>query len=185
MLNKVIVSAVLSFFVATVSRSWADLDSGSDTQSLAQAAQNPVANMISLPLQNNTDFNYGPKDKTLNTLNIQPVLPFTLNEDWYLISRTIIPLINQEDIPVAGAGESGLGDLLQIGYQTRPDLFAKDIRLPEMLYSSVLEVDERVSANGDVLQPLNQPEIETSLRASYDRGINAVAIVLLHGYAPL
>ena len=75
----------------------------------------------------------------------------------------------------------GLGDLLQIGYQTRPDLFAKDIRLPEMLYSSVLEVDERVSANGDVLQPLNQPEIETSLRASYDRGINAVAIVLLHG----
>jgi 5-oxoprolinase (ATP-hydrolysing) len=76
----------------------------------------------------------------------------------------------------------GLGDLLQIGYQTRPDLFAKDIRLPEMLYSSVLEVDERVSANGDVLQPLNQPEIETSLRASYDRGINAVAIVLLHGY---
>ena len=76
----------------------------------------------------------------------------------------------------------GLGDLLQIGYQTRPDLFAKDIRLPEMLYSSVLEVDERVSANGDVLKPLNQPEIETSLRESYDRGINAVAIVLLHGY---
>jgi len=51
------------------------------TEELARAAQNPVASMISLPFQNNTDFNYGPKDKTLNTTNIQPVIPFELNDD--------------------------------------------------------------------------------------------------------
>jgi hypothetical protein len=81
---------------------------------LAKKLANPLAAMISVPTQLNFDENIGADDQgSVVQLNIQPVLPFTLNEDWYLISRTIIPLTNQEDIPVAGAGESGLGDLLQ------------------------------------------------------------------------
>ncbi|MBV9015092.1 MAG: hypothetical protein JO058_05495, partial [Alphaproteobacteria bacterium] len=63
------------------------------TESLAAAAQNPVASMISLPFQNNTYFNAGPNhDKAANILNIQPVLPISAGT-WNIISRTIAPLI--------------------------------------------------------------------------------------------
>jgi hypothetical protein len=80
------------------------------TEELARAAQNPVASMISLPFQNNTDFNYGPKDKTLNTTNIQPVIPFELNDDWNVITRTIIPVISQPEMMPGQDRETGLGD---------------------------------------------------------------------------
>jgi hypothetical protein len=59
---------------------------------LAKQAQNPIANMISLPLQNNTNFNVGPRERTQNILNVQPILPFSLSEDWNLITRTILPI---------------------------------------------------------------------------------------------
>jgi hypothetical protein len=81
-----------------------------ETTELARAAQNPVANMISLPFQNNTDFNFGPKDKTLSTTNIQPVIPFELNDDWNLITRTIIPIVSQPEIKSGEGRETGLGD---------------------------------------------------------------------------
>ena len=72
------------------------IEAGEDeTEELARAAQNPVASMISLPFQNNTNFNFGPREKTQNILNIQPVLPFDLTEDWNLITRTIVPVISQ------------------------------------------------------------------------------------------
>jgi hypothetical protein len=59
------------------------IEPGEDpTEELAKAVQNPVANMISLPFQNNTNFEVGPKEKTQNVLNIQPVWPFSLNEEW-------------------------------------------------------------------------------------------------------
>lgn len=64
-------------------------------EELAKAAQNPVADMISLPLQNNTNFNFGPEEKTQNILNIQPVWPFSLTEEWNVITRTIVPVISQ------------------------------------------------------------------------------------------
>ena len=59
---------------------------------LAKQAQNPIANLISLPLQNNTNFNVGPKERTQNILNIQPVYPFSIGEDWNVITRTILPV---------------------------------------------------------------------------------------------
>ena len=62
---------------------------------LVKAVQNPVANLISLPFQNNTDFGIGPTDQTRNTLNIQPVVPIKLGGDWLLVTRTIIPLLRQ------------------------------------------------------------------------------------------
>jgi hypothetical protein len=60
---------------------------------LAKQAQNPIANLISLPLQNNTNFKAGPGERTQNILNIQPVWPFSINDDWNIITRTILPLI--------------------------------------------------------------------------------------------
>ena len=77
---------------------------------LARAAQNPIASMISLPFQNNTNLNFGPKDKTQNVLNIQPVWPFELNENWNLITRTIIPVISQPETGPRTEREFGLGD---------------------------------------------------------------------------
>jgi len=60
---------------------------------LARLAQNPVGNLVSVPFQNNTNFNVGPTGRTQNILNIQPVIPFTLNKDWSLVTRTIMPLV--------------------------------------------------------------------------------------------
>ncbi len=78
---------------------------------LAKKLANPIANLISLPLQYNYDENYGENDKgSKSQLNIQPVAPFTLNEDWNLITRTIVPVIELKDMPGAGS-ESGLGDI--------------------------------------------------------------------------
>jgi len=79
----------------------------------------------------------------------------------------------------------GLGDALRIGYQNRPDIFARHIQLPEMLYEQVLEVKERISAQGDVLIPLDSDEearLIQQLHQAYDSGIRACAIVLMHGY---
>jgi hypothetical protein len=81
-----------------------------EIEELARAAQNPVASMISLPFQNNTDFNFGPKDQTLNTLNIQPVIPFELNDEWNVITRTIIPIVSMPGIQPGQDRETGLGD---------------------------------------------------------------------------
>ena len=80
------------------------------TVELARAVQNPIASLISLPFQNNTDFNFGPDDETLNTLNIQPVWPFELNDDWKLITRTIVPVVSQPGITPGQGRETGLGD---------------------------------------------------------------------------
>jgi len=63
-----------------------------DTMALAEAAQNPVANMISVPFQNNTYFGIGPNERTANVLNIQPVIPVKVG-DWNIITRTIIPIV--------------------------------------------------------------------------------------------
>ncbi|MGB5669116.1 MAG: transporter, partial [Sedimenticolaceae bacterium] len=87
---------------------WAE---GQSAEALAKAAQNPVANMISLPLQNNTNFGVGPGNDVQNVLNIQPVIPFKLGANWNLITRTIAPLIYQPEL-VPGAGSTfGLGDI--------------------------------------------------------------------------
>jgi hypothetical protein len=95
-----------------------------DQADLAKAAQNPVAAMISLPVQNNTLFGVGPGDDTANVLNIQPVIPFTVG-DWNIISRTIAPLIYLPDLTsglpelpegVNGGSTFGLGDINQSFY---------------------------------------------------------------------
>ncbi len=79
---------------------------------LARAVQNPVASMISLPFQNNTNFKFGPQEKTQNIMNIQPVWPFELNKDWNLITRTILPVVSQPGFTSSQDRENGLGDTL-------------------------------------------------------------------------
>ena len=63
-------------------------------EELAKLAQNPVGNLISLPFQNNTNLNFGPEKGTQNVLNIQPVIPISVNDDWNIITRTIVPVIS-------------------------------------------------------------------------------------------
>ncbi len=76
----------------------------------------------------------------------------------------------------------GFGDALRIGYQNRPDLFARHIVLPEMLYERVVEVRERIDAHGALVTPLDEDGARRSLQAAYDAGIRAVAIAFVHGY---
>jgi len=82
-----------------------------DTEALARAAQNPVADMISIPFQDNIGFGYGPGNRgTQNVLNIQPVIPLHVTDDWNVITRTILPIVSQPSF-TGGAGTTGLGDL--------------------------------------------------------------------------
>ncbi len=76
----------------------------------------------------------------------------------------------------------GFRDALRIAYQNRPKLFARHIVLPELLYSRVIEVDERLSARGEVLQALDRGRAEADLRAVHAEGYRSLAIVLMHGY---
>jgi 5-oxoprolinase (ATP-hydrolysing) len=76
----------------------------------------------------------------------------------------------------------GFKDALRIGYQTRPDLFALDIELPEMLYKEVIEVKQRISAAGERLTPLDTTQVTLDLRSAFKRGFRSLAIVLMHGY---
>ena len=80
---------------------------------LAKQLQNPVASLISLPFQNNFEFNLGPNDDGFKyTLNFQPVIPVSLSKDWNLIIRTIVPIISQDDV-IPGTSQGGLSDITQ------------------------------------------------------------------------
>ena len=80
---------------------------------LAKKLQNPIASLISVPIQNNWDFGIGPADAMRYTVNIQPVIPFSLTTDWNLITRTILPVIYAESPVPGGDNTAGLGDIVQ------------------------------------------------------------------------
>jgi hypothetical protein len=86
-------------------------EEGESQEALAKAAQNPVAKLISVPFQNNFNFGVGPNNAVQYNLNIQPVIPISLSEEWNLITRTIMPIINQPS-PAPGVRSAfGLGDI--------------------------------------------------------------------------
>jgi 5-oxoprolinase (ATP-hydrolysing) len=91
-------------------------------------------------------------------------------------------LLERKGEPVLLAITRGFADALRIGYQSRPDIFARRIVLPEPLYGDVLEVDERVTAQGEVLRPLDLGAAREGLRRFHALGYRAIAIVLMHGW---
>ncbi|MFO1306036.1 MAG: hypothetical protein U1F54_20110 [Burkholderiales bacterium] len=78
---------------------------------LAKLAQNPVGNLISVPFQDNVNFNYGPQKATQNVLNIQPVIPIEMDKDWNIITRTILPVLSQPGFEPSESRTNGIGDL--------------------------------------------------------------------------
>ncbi|MFL6786905.1 MAG: hydantoinase B/oxoprolinase family protein, partial [Sphingomicrobium sp.] len=91
-------------------------------------------------------------------------------------------LLERKGNRVALAITRGFGDALRIGYQARPDIFARHIVLPSMLYERAVEIAERVSVDGEVLLPLDEAEARGALRSVRESGIEALAIVLMHGW---
>jgi len=78
---------------------------------LAKKLSNPVASMISMPFQYNADFNLGPEDGTKHLLNIQPVIPTSISDDWNLITRVITPVVYQDDVFGNSGNQFGLGNI--------------------------------------------------------------------------
>ena len=117
--NTIVKTLVVLFLMLTVfgialaSEGDGIIEPGEDsTEELARAVQNPVASLISVPFQNNTNFNFGPREKTQNVMNIQPVVPFSLSEKWNLITRTILPIISQPAFTLNQNRKDGVGDTL-------------------------------------------------------------------------
>ena len=92
-------------------------------------------------------------------------------------------LLERAGSPTLYVTTRGFGDALRIGYQDRPDIFALDIRLPEPAYARVLEVEERVGADGEVVRPLDDEGARRGLEEARRAGLDAVAIAFMHGYA--
>jgi len=98
------------------------IEAGEDENAeLARAVQNPVASLISIPFQNNTSYNFGPRERTQNVHNIQPVIPFSIGEDWNLITRTILPIVSQPSFARGQDRKTGIGD-------TTISLFASPVK---------------------------------------------------------
>jgi 5-oxoprolinase (ATP-hydrolysing) len=91
-------------------------------------------------------------------------------------------LLERKGEPTVLVITKGFKDALRIAYQNRPDIFAREIILPELLYRGVIEVDERVTAAGDILTELNSSQIKSDLQDAYDKGFRSAAIVFMHGY---
>lgn len=107
-----------------------------DPAALAKKLSNPVSSLISLPFQSTWDFGMGSNGNGFRqTLNVQPVIPITLNKDWNLISRTIIPIMGQKDVVADGSSQFGLGDITQAFFfspnKTDPVIWAVG---PQMMF---------------------------------------------------
>jgi len=113
-LNDIGVLLVLLSLLAPAGALGQSADGGDEAANLARQLANPVAALISVPIQANYDENFGLDDKgSVLRINVQPVIPFSLNDDWNLISRTIVPVIDQNDFPSPGVSEFGVGDTVQ------------------------------------------------------------------------
>jgi hypothetical protein len=111
----VLLAATLGF-AQTPPTSNSDEKKATDVQAnaaadLQKAVQNPVASLISVPVQNNSNFGIGPYDRTQDVLNIQPVIPASISKNWMVISRIIQPIVWQPYPNATTGGEYGLGDM--------------------------------------------------------------------------
>ncbi|MDJ0903766.1 MAG: hydantoinase/oxoprolinase family protein [Xenococcus sp. MO_188.B8] len=115
------------------------------------------------------------KDEPIPTSNIEVVKMGT--------TVATNALLERKGDRVVLAITQGFKDALRIGYQNRPDIFALQIVLPEMLYEEVVEIEERYTATGEELLPVNQQQARQDLQAAFDRGIRSCAIVFMHSYS--
>jgi len=103
---KKLIGLLLAGIVAVPLNAAAD----GNATALAKKTQNPVSNLISVPFENNINFNTGPKNKIQNLLLVKPVVPVNLGEEWNLINRAIVPVLSQPGIPGGQGRTEGLGD---------------------------------------------------------------------------
>lgn len=106
-------TGIILFLVTMVSiqSSLSSVSRAEGESELAKQSQNPVADLISIPFQNNMNFGLEPNHRTQNVLNVQPVIPFHLSEKWNLITRTIMPIIKQPDLRTTSDDTWGIGDI--------------------------------------------------------------------------
>jgi len=117
MRNAKTLLAALIAFTSTASMAQ---ETGADAQALAKQLANPIASLISVPLQLNYDQGFGPGDGEKLTLNVQPVIPFDLTKELTVVSRTIVPVTWQNDIASPTGEQFGLGDTLQSFFLVPP-----------------------------------------------------------------
>ncbi len=87
-----------------------------DAEELAKKLSNPIASLISVPLQNNTDYGIGDLKGSKNTLNIQPVVPLSIGSKWNLIARVVLPVVTQNNVTGVGEKQTGLSDAVVSGF---------------------------------------------------------------------
>lgn len=107
--TKIVFGAI--FFLSTLAVfAQEESKAGSSAQELADKMANPVASLISVPLQNNLTYGIGPYNGSKYQINIQPVVPFKLSENLNLITRYILPVVDQQDVTGENMHEFGLSD---------------------------------------------------------------------------
>ncbi|SFU02093.1 hypothetical protein SAMN04489724_3362 [Algoriphagus locisalis] len=109
-MNKFLLSLSLIFFSAGIA------SAQDDAAELAKKLANPIASLISVPFQNNTDYGIGEFNGTRNTMNIQPVIPISISKDWNMITRVVLPVVTQYSITAPGEKQSGLGDAVMSAF---------------------------------------------------------------------
>ncbi|MBN3521180.1 hypothetical protein JYB62_14310 [Algoriphagus lutimaris] len=110
-MKKVFTLCTCLFFLYTLTANAQD-----DAAELAKKLANPIASLISVPLQNNTDYGISSFQGTRNTLNIQPVIPVSVSKNWNMITRVVLPIITQYNISAPGEKQSGLGDAVMSAF---------------------------------------------------------------------
>ena len=110
--REIFVLLMIVFLLAALSSQAAEpVTQQTSAEELVKQAQNPIAHLISVPLQNNWYFGAGKKSGTIYVGNVEPVIPIKLNDEWNLITRTIMPIINVPSLFSGTGGATGLGDI--------------------------------------------------------------------------
>ena len=112
--NEALLAVIASFVVTGLMQTPVRAQSTATAEELAKKLSNPIASLISVPFQYNYDQNIGSADNgTKSLLNIQPVIPVKISDDWNMVSRTILPVISQKDVYPGAGTQSGIGDIVQ------------------------------------------------------------------------